>query len=80
MASRAPILAENNPSTLEAMTCREALALAQDLQISHLCIASACLEVIKSLQGTFMGIHAMITEEVKASSSLFTSVVFKHEG
>jgi hypothetical protein len=71
---------QNNPTTLEAMACREALALAQDLQISHLCIASACLEVIKSLQGTFMGIHAMITEEVKALSSLFTSVVFKHEG
>jgi ribonuclease HI len=37
-----------SPATLEAMACCEALALAQDLNIQNIYVASDCLEVIKN--------------------------------
>ena len=40
---------------LDAMACREALALVQDLQLTMVKIASDCLEVINGLDGVYMG-------------------------
>ena len=65
---------------LEAMVCREALALAQDLNLSHVCVASDCLEVVNNLQQNYMGIYGMITKEIKETAALFATVSFKHEG
>jgi ribonuclease HI len=70
---------QDHPATLEALACREALALAQDLNLSRLVIASDCLEVINNIQQPYMGIYGMITREIKETSSLFAKVVFKHE-
>jgi ribonuclease HI len=41
-------------ATLEALACREALALAADLQLTCIKVATDCLEVT-SLHGNYMG-------------------------
>jgi hypothetical protein len=48
------------------MACREALALAQDLQLRSIVVAYA-------------GKYSMVLDEIKAVSSLFDRVLFKHE-
>jgi hypothetical protein len=40
---------------LEAMSCREGIALALDLNIGPVMIATDCLEVVKGLQGKTCG-------------------------
>jgi hypothetical protein len=59
-ASTLTISGLDNPATLEAMACREALALTQDLTLSHICVASDCLEVIRNLQQPYMGAYSII--------------------
>ena len=51
-ASAVSISGITEPGILEALACREALSLAADLQLQHICIASDCLEVIKGLFGS----------------------------
>jgi ribonuclease HI len=68
-----------SPATLEAMACREALALAQDLNIQKICVASDCLEVIKNLTQPYDGRYVAVIREIKDTTTLFQSVVFKHE-
>ncbi|XP_071679666.1 uncharacterized protein [Lolium perenne] len=68
-----------SPATLEAMACREALALAQDLNIQKICVASDCLEVIKNLTQPYDGGYGAVIREIKDTTTLFQSVVFKHE-
>ncbi|KAK1698829.1 hypothetical protein QYE76_015526 [Lolium multiflorum] len=41
-----------NPVCLEAIACREALDLAEDLNLGPIHISSDCMEVVKSLQST----------------------------
>ncbi|KAK1683351.1 hypothetical protein QYE76_044199 [Lolium multiflorum] len=79
-ASTLTISGLDNPATLEAVACREALALAQDLSLSHVCVASDCLEVIRNLQQPYMGAYSMIVDEIKETKTLFSSVSFRHEG
>ncbi|KQK13390.2 hypothetical protein BRADI_1g09835v3 [Brachypodium distachyon] len=43
----------SDPVTLEALACREALALAEDLQVTRLRVASDCLEEIKQTSSCF---------------------------
>ncbi|KQJ93913.2 hypothetical protein BRADI_3g07435v3, partial [Brachypodium distachyon] len=43
-ASAQVIAGINDPGTLETLACREALSLAEDLQLAHLRVASDCLE------------------------------------
>jgi hypothetical protein len=45
---------------LEAVACREALALTSDLGLQRLQIASDCLNLIKSIGGAGMGPHGQI--------------------
>ena len=42
-------------ATLEAIACREALSLAEDLNLKHLHIASDCIEVVNGIQVNFGG-------------------------
>jgi hypothetical protein len=67
------------PVTLEAMACREALALPTDLNLQHFAIASDCLQVINNLKDTYEGSYSMITSEIKARSKDIIDVRFKHE-
>jgi hypothetical protein len=68
-----------NPPTLEAVACREALALAQDLGLTRVCVASDCLEVINNLTRPYLGEYIMITSEINLTAALFQSIMFRHE-
>jgi hypothetical protein len=69
----------SNPATIEAIACREALALAEDLNLSHVCIASDCLEVINSIRDGSSGIYSTILREIAVRRRHFVAVLFVHE-
>jgi hypothetical protein len=80
LGASALILAEPlNPPTLEAVACREGLALAQDLGLTRVCVASDCLEVINNLTRPYSGEYSMITSEINLTAQIFQSVTFRHE-
>ena len=62
------------------MACREAVALARDLNSPCVRIASDCLNVITSIQQGTMGTYAHIVRELKEVVSEFAEMVFVHEG
>jgi ribonuclease HI len=78
-ASAQVIHGMSDPGTLEAIACREALALARDLALNHIHVASDCLEVISSLEGVNLGRFSAVLEEIKGTASDFVSAKFCHE-
>lgn len=69
----------SDPETLEAMACREGLALASDLLLQRIMVASDCINAIRSIQEESMGQYGQITKEIKATSEQFLNVDFIHE-
>jgi hypothetical protein len=65
-----------NPPTLEAVACREGLALAQDLGLTRVCVASDCLEMINNLTRPYSGEYNMIASEINLTAAPFQSVMF----
>ena len=68
-----------DPAILEALACREALALAADLQLTKIKVASDCLEAINSMESDYLGKLSTITREIKLTSENFDSAIFVHE-
>jgi ribonuclease HI len=66
-----------NPTVLDALACREALALALDINAS--CLTTDCLAIVNDLSRQFAGSYNMVLEEIKETSKLFELVKFKHE-
>ena len=58
----------------------EATSLALDLGVGKCVISSDCLEVIMNIQKQNLCVYAAILNEIKARTTLFQKVVFKHEG
>ena len=54
----------NDPATLEALACREALSLALDLSLSHVLVASDCKEVVADIHKGTGGLYASIVKEI----------------
>jgi ribonuclease HI len=69
----------SDPSVLEAMACREALALAQDLQLRRIVVATDCLSVVNHISTAYAGKYSRVLDEIKVVSSLFDRVLIKHE-
>ena len=69
-----------DPEMLEAMTCREGMALAADLYLQRFKLATDCINVVKSLEGEGMGPYAQNVREIKARTGDFSEVQFAHEG
>ena len=69
-----------DPTTLEALACREALALEQDLALSHIVIASDCQGVVCDIGQGCGGTYASIVKEVTATSAQFQHCTFIFEG
>ena len=61
-----------DPPTLEAIACREGLALAEDLLVSNLIIASDCKRVIDDIKQGNQGAYGSVITEIKLRSSDFT--------
>ena len=58
--------------TAEALTCREGLALANDLMVQKVQIATDCADVVKNMCGRGMSPHGHIIREIKAEMASFT--------
>ena len=61
----------SSPETAEAMACREGLALAKDLALQKILIATDCANVVRSIQGHGTGPYGHITREIKAEMASF---------
>lgn len=68
-----------DPETMEVMACREGLALASDLHIRKVRVASDCSNVIRSIGGAAMAPYGHIIQEIKAQASSFQKMEFVHE-
>ena len=69
----------SDPASLEAWACNEALALAQDLHVQRLLIASDCAEVITNMSRDIAAVYAPIMQEIDIRRRNFEHVVFRHE-
>ena len=63
-----------DPASLEAHACSEALALARDLNVEELVIASDCLEVVTNINTRASPVYAPILHDIHTSMNLFSSV------
>ena len=69
-----------DPATLEALACREALALAADLGLARIIVASDCQGVVKDIKNRTGGAYASTTREIVEKSATFDSCTFIFEG
>ena len=68
-----------HPATLEVYAVREALALAEDLGVQRLHVASDCLTVINDIHQRTGGQHGAVIREIISHSRSFISCTFGHE-
>ena len=68
------------PETLEAITCKEALALAKDCGIRKMTVASDCQNVIRNIKEMTRCSYMMIIQSIDVMSKSFDYVCFTHEG
>jgi hypothetical protein len=68
-----------SPGSLEALACREGLALADDLGVGSLHLATDCLNVVQGLRDEDMGEYNSILLEIRSTTSLRGGTTFGHE-
>ena len=69
-----------DPSVVEAIACREALALAEDLSLQDFVVASDCKTVVDDIQRGQGGAYMTIIKEIYRRRSSFNSCNFFFEG
>ena len=69
-----------DPGCLEALACREALDVADDLLLGSIHVASDCLQVVKGLHDDYCGIYGSILLDIKERSRQRGLTFFHHEG
>lgn len=70
----------SDPATLEALACRETLALATDLHLARVVIASDCQGVVRDIQNRTGGMYAPIVKEINERTTNFQQCSFIFEG
>uniref|UniRef100_A0A453JDY5 RNase H type-1 domain-containing protein n=2 Tax=Aegilops tauschii subsp. strangulata TaxID=200361 RepID=A0A453JDY5_AEGTS len=75
----ADALGISDPASLEALACREALSLAQDLGLQHLQIASDCKHVVNHIRQGVGGSYGSVIREILETVRNFTSCNFVFE-
>jgi ribonuclease HI len=69
-----------NPEVLGTLACSEALALAEDMHLNKLWVASDCLNVIKEINdGANSGQQCMIIKQIHLKRNQFSEAKFSHE-
>jgi ribonuclease HI len=68
-----------DPATVEALACREWLALAADLNLSTISVVSDCQMVVADISQGTRGAYSAIIQEIKERKSSFTSCHFMYE-
>ena len=69
-----------NPTVLEVIACREALALAADLSLDHLVIANDCKPAVGGIKKGVGGPHITVVKEINYRKSHFSNCDFMFEG
>jgi ribonuclease HI len=67
------------PDTVEAIACKEGLALASDLVLRDFRLACDNVGVIRSIKEGSMGTYGHVVQEIRARSNDFSLVDFVHE-
>ena len=61
----------NDPTTLQALDVREALDLAEDPNLKHMHVASACKVVVDELNHGKLATYGAVLREISEHSSSF---------
>jgi hypothetical protein len=69
-----------DPSILESLACREALALAVDLGLSRFLVASDCKQVVSYIADGTLCKYGAVVAEIKAQARQFSECKFVFEG
>jgi ribonuclease HI len=78
-ASAVVLNGKTEPETLEALACREAVALAYDIGARRVHVASDCLSVVRSIKEGTLGVYAQVISEIKVAMETFDMLSFVHE-
>jgi ribonuclease HI len=78
-ASAIVLLGNTDPETLEALACREGLALARDITARAVRVASDCKAVVDSIAEGTRGVYALIVQELLDAKPEFLSLSFCHD-
>lgn len=65
--------------SVEVVACRESLALASDLGLQQIRVASDCANAIKGINGAGMDSYGPIVQEINARARCFRKIEFVHE-
>ena len=65
--------------TMAAISCREAICLAKDIDLNSMTIASYCSGVVRSILDGSLGENGMIIREVRDLKLSFSKLIFKFE-
>jgi hypothetical protein len=68
-----------DPETIKVLVFREGLALANDLSLRRVRIASDCANAVRSLAYDILGVYSHIVKEIKADPASFQGMEFVHE-
>lgn len=68
------------PTVLETIARREALALALDLNISNILVASDCKEVVEDIKNGTGGMHGSTVQEIRSIAASSEYCSFTLEG
>jgi hypothetical protein len=68
-----------DPPSLEALACREALALTEDLSLERIIVASNCKQVVDDISEDTWGQYASIVKEINSNRLAFNHVLFTSE-
>ena len=78
-ASTLGFMSITNPTILEALAVREALALAEDLRLQRICIASDCQGIVNAIDQGTGGPPGAIIHEITERKGSFQLCNFVHE-
>jgi hypothetical protein len=69
-----------DPKIMEAMACREGLALAGDLGLQNFRLACDCLSAVRNIQEGSFGQYGNVIKEIRSSLLQFAKSEVVHEG
>jgi ribonuclease HI len=78
-ASAVVLSGQGAAETVEALACREAIALAHNINARRVRVASDCSNVIASIEEGSRGVYALITRELRDAKREFDELSFYHE-
>jgi ribonuclease HI len=67
-ASAVTISDKADVEMLEILACLEAIAMAKDINVQSVRVASDCLNAVRSIQQGTLGTYALIVKEINDSS------------